>query len=205
MQYVSEGHAIEPFDDDVDYTGKQKIFAGYYMLDLPLNPYMKMIGGIRHESTDLEIVNHPESDNAQYLPPGGTGWTRFGPEADVSFSQNDVLPSLGLEVTPVKPVKVRASYSQTVARQTFKELSPVLQMEYLGADIFVGNPLLQMSALDNYDLRVDYEPYSGSLLSASWFYKDITRPDRVRAAHSGLIVLYDPYELPGRLVAGRGV
>jgi hypothetical protein len=174
--YVNEGHAIEPFDDDVDYTGKQRIFAGYYMLDLPLNPYVKMIGGIRHESTDLEIVNHPESDNAQYLPPGGTGWTRFGPEADVSFSQNDLLPSIGLEVTPVKPVKVRGSYSQTVARQTFKELSPVLQMEYLGADIFVGNPLLQMSALDNYDLRVDYEPYSGSLLSASWFYKTVADP-----------------------------
>ncbi|MEN6576817.1 MAG: TonB-dependent receptor [Phycisphaerales bacterium] len=174
--YVSEGYPVVNSDEDVDYSGDQKIFAWYQMIDLPLTSFLKVIGGARFESTDLDITNHPESDNAQYLPPGGTGWTQFGPEADVSFSQDDVLPSLAFEVTPVKPVKVRASYSETVARQTFKELSPVMQMEYLGADIFVGNPELQMSALDNYDLRVDYEPYEGSLLSASWFYKDVQDP-----------------------------
>jgi TonB-dependent receptor len=174
--YVSEGHPITASDMDVDYSGKQTIFAGYQMVDLPLTSFLKVIGGVRYESTDLSIANHPESDKARYLPPGGTGWTQFGPEADVSFSQNDVLPSLATEVTPIKPVKVRGSFSQTVARQTFKELSPVMQMEYLGADIFVGNPELQMSSLDNYDLRADYEPYSGSLLSASWFYKNVKDP-----------------------------
>jgi outer membrane receptor protein involved in Fe transport len=51
-----------------------------------------------------------------------------------------------------------------------------MQMEYLGADIFVGNPELTMSALKNYDLRLDYEPYTGGLLSTSWFHKDITDP-----------------------------
>lgn len=174
--YVGEGHTIVPSDQDVDYSGDQKIAAWYYMIDLPLTGFLKVVGGARHESTDLKIVNHPESENAQYLPPGGTGWTRFGPEADVSYSQDDVLPSLGIEVTPMDKVKLRASYSETVARQTFKELSPVMQMEYLGADIFVGNPALTMSAMTNYDLRVDYEPYAGSLLSASWFHKDVKNP-----------------------------
>ena len=174
--YVGEGHPIDASDQDVDYTGEQDITAWYYMIDMPLSSYFKVIGGARHESTDLEITNHPESDNAQYLPPGGSGWTRFGPEADVSYSQDDVLPSIGFEFKPTEKVKVRASYSETVARQTFKELSPVMQMEYLGADIFVGNPELTMSALENYDLRVDYEPYAGGLLSASWFHKDVTDP-----------------------------
>jgi hypothetical protein len=174
--YAREGHPIIASDEDVDYSGEQKIFAWYHMVDLPLTSFLKVIGGVRFESTDLDITYHPESANAQYLPPGGTGWTQFGPEADVSFSQDDTLPSLAVEVTPIKPVKVRGSFSQTIARQTFKELSPVMQMEYLGADIFVGNPNLQMSALDNYDLRVDYEPYSGGLLSASWFYKDVADP-----------------------------
>jgi TonB-dependent receptor len=174
--YVGEGHTITAFNDDVDYTGDQKIFAWYQMLDLPLTSYLKVIGGARFESTDLSITNLPESDNARYLPPGGTGWTHFGPEADVSFSQDDALPSLAFEVTPIRPVKIRASYSETVARQTFKELSPVMQMEYLGADIFVGNPDLRMSALDNYDLRLDYEPYQGGLVSVSWFHKDVKDP-----------------------------
>ncbi len=167
---------IDASDQDVDYTGSQDITAWYYMIDMPLSSFFKVIGGARHESTDLKIVNHPESENAQYLPSGGTGWTRFGPEADVSYSQDDILPSIGIELKPREKVTFRASYSETVARQTFKELSPVMQMEYLGADVFVGNNELTMSALKNYDLRLDYEPYAGGLLSASWFYKDITDP-----------------------------
>jgi hypothetical protein len=174
--FASQGFALNRSDEDVDYTGEQNITAGYYMVDLPLTSFLKVLGGTRYESTDLETVNHPKGVGAQYLPPGGTGWTAFGPEADVTYEQDDVLPSFGIEIVPVEKIKVRASYSETVARQTFKELSPVMQMEYLGADIFVGNPELQMSALDNYDIRLDYEPYSGGLFSVSWFHKDVVDP-----------------------------
>jgi hypothetical protein len=172
----ADGRTLNASDEDVDYTGQQDIDAIYYMIDLPLSSYFNIIGGVRYESTELEIVNNPKGGNAQYLPPGGTGWTAFGPEADVSYSQDDVLPSYGIEFEPVDKVKLRASFSETVARQTFKELSPVMQMEYLGADIFVGNPGLRMSALENYDLRLDYEPYTGGLFSASWFHKDVEDP-----------------------------
>jgi outer membrane receptor protein involved in Fe transport len=33
-----------------------------------------------------------------------------------------------------------------------------------------------MSALKNYDLRLDFTPYPGGLMSVSWFRKDIERP-----------------------------
>jgi len=77
---------------------------------------------------------------------------------------------------PVEPLSFRAAYSQTVAHQTFKELTPILQQEFLGGPIFIGNPALQMSALRNYDLRGDYVPFEKSLLSASWFRKDVDDP-----------------------------
>jgi len=63
--------------------------------------------------------------------------------------------------------------AQTVARQTFREITPVLQQEYLGGPIFIGNPDLVMSSLDNYDLRLDYVPFEGWLISASGFYKQV--------------------------------
>ncbi len=34
--YVGDGHTITAFNDDVDYTGDQKTFAWYQMLDLPV-------------------------------------------------------------------------------------------------------------------------------------------------------------------------
>jgi TonB-dependent receptor len=87
-----------------------------------------------------------------------------------------VLPSVGLVVKASDEVTVRGSFSRTVARQTFKELTPIVQQEYLGAPVFVGNPDLQMSALENYDLRVDYTTEDNGLLSASWFQKYVDDP-----------------------------
>ncbi len=161
---------------DVDYEGEQKLFATYGMLDLPLTSYLNVIGGARYESTDISIVNFPERD-VTWVPPNSSGQVKLNPgDADVAFAQDDLLPSVGLKLTPWDPFTIRASYSQTVARQTFRELSPIQQQEFLGGDVFIGNPFLQMSSLDNFDLRMDYTPYQGGLLSASFFRKEIEDP-----------------------------
>ena len=171
-----EDHPITASEADVDYDGEQKIGAWYSMLDLPLASSLDLIGGVRLESTEIGIVNHPEAD-AVWLPPGDPQYVELHPgDADVDFEQDDVLPSVGLIWQAAKPLTLRSSFSETVARQTFKELSPILQQEFLGGPIFIGNPELGMSSLTNYDLRADYTPFEGSLFSLSWFYKQITDP-----------------------------
>ncbi len=174
--FPSENHPIFESLYDVDYDGEQDISALYGMMDLPLSSSVKLIGGARFESTEISIVNDPEQF-AFWFPAGATNPVTLLPgEADVDFQQDDILPSVELVVEPVEHLTLRTAYSQTVARQTFKELTPILQQEYLGGPIFIGNPSLQMSNLRNYDLRADYSPYAGGLLSASWFYKDIDDP-----------------------------
>ena len=174
--FPDENHPMLPGDIDVDYQGDQKISAWYYMADLPLTSWFRLIGGLRHETTELSIVNTPESD-VTWLPPGATGPVDLHPgDADVFFEQEDVLPSIGFAFNPWEPLTLLGSYSETVARQTFKELTPIQQQEYLGGDVFIGNPYLQMSALKNYDLRLDYTPYEGGLLSLSYFFKDVKNP-----------------------------
>jgi hypothetical protein len=169
-------HPITPADTDVDYKGDQHIQATYGMMDLPLTSAVKLIGGARWESTELSIKNQPEP-GAKWVAPGESTQTNLDPgEADVDFQQDDVLPAIAMEVKPLDQVTVRASYSGTVARQTFKELTPIVQQEYLGGPIFIGNPELGMSSLDNTDLRVDYTPHDGALLSASWFHKNVNDP-----------------------------
>jgi outer membrane receptor protein involved in Fe transport len=174
-----EDHPIFPADTDVDYDGDQDISAWYYMVDLPVNSSFKAVGGYRFEKTELTVINTPEQ-NAFWNPPG-LGSTQVTPGfypdgADVQFEQDDTLPSIGFEYKPFEPITLRGSYSETVARQTFKELTPIQQMDYLGGDVFVGFPGLKMSALKNYDLRFDYTPYEGGLISLSWFQKDIEDP-----------------------------
>ncbi|NOT31116.1 MAG: TonB-dependent receptor [Planctomycetes bacterium] len=174
--FPEENHAITGSLQDVDYDGDQRISAAYGMVDLPLSATTSLMAGARFESSSVSIVNDPE-ENAKWYPPGASGAIDFEPgQADVSFSQDDALPAIGLTFVPTPAVTLRASYSETVAHQTFKELSPIVQQEFLGGPIFIGNPELGMSALENYDLRLDYAPVPGSLVSLSWFHKDIQDP-----------------------------
>jgi outer membrane receptor protein involved in Fe transport len=172
-----ENHPMEAAEIDVNYKGKQDISAWYYMADVPFCSVFKVVGGIRHEQTDLSTILDPDSQVYASNGHGGSDTLDNIPgKGSAQFSQKDVLPALGFEFKPVDPLILRASYSETVARQTFKELTPIQQSEYLGGDIFLGNQNLGMSALKNYDLRADYTPFEGSLVSVSWFYKKIKDP-----------------------------
>ncbi len=194
---------VQPITDEnklaVDFTGELGISAWYAMADLPLTSNLKLIGGVRFESTKFDIQTFPEADARAILPRtperlttpgaivGATGYfDAFDnriidvlsglPIGDVDFEQDDVLPSLALVFKPIEEVTFRASWSETIARPTFRELSVVARQEYQGSDIFVGNPDLGMVALTNFDLRLDYEPYGGGLVSVSWFKKDLEDP-----------------------------
>ncbi len=174
--FPDQDHPISPSTRDVDYEGEIDVTAWYAMADFPVSPKFSLVGGARFESTDISVINDPE-DDATWLDPQFSGPSDLEPgEADVDFSEDDVLPSIGLVYEPVDSLTLRASYGRTVARQTFKELTPILQSEFYGGPTFVGNPELQMSSLDNYDLRADYVPYAGGLWSLSWFAKDIDDP-----------------------------
>ncbi|MCB9896918.1 MAG: TonB-dependent receptor [Planctomycetes bacterium] len=173
-----ENHPVTASQTDVDYRGDQQISAWYGMFDVPLDDDLQLIGGARVERTALEIRNDPEAD-ATWFPPGATSPVALDPgdpAADASFERRDVLPAVGLVYQASDSVTLRTSYSETVARQTFKELTPILQSEFLGGPIFIGNPDLTMSSLKNYDVRADWVPYEKGLFSVSWFRKDIEDP-----------------------------
>ena len=173
--FASQNHPIVESIYDVDYDGYQRIGALYGMLDMPLGEQVNLIGGVRIESTSLqtEVFGGP---GASWFLPDSLALISFAGDpraADVDFRQTDVLPQIGLQYEPVDGLVFRASMAKTVARQTFRELTPILQQEFLGAPIFVGNPELEMSSIKNYDLRVDYTPLEGWFFSGSLFYKSI--------------------------------
>ena len=176
--------------DDIYYAGDANINAWYCMADVPLTSFLNIVGGVRFESTDIGIVNRPVGGTNQRvvlvtnpddpafgqfkrITYGTADWQTY---ADASLSQDDALPSIGLVLRPLKDVTLRASYSETIARPTFRELSPIQQIAYAGGPVFIGNNNLGMSALQNQDLRAEWAPYPGGLISGSWFHKDIEDP-----------------------------
>jgi hypothetical protein len=165
---------------DVDYTGAQQISAGYGMVELPLSPRLKLIGGARAEHTDMTIDISSPRGVVQIVQRGENGnWflqDKPDAEAGAAIEQLDILPAAGLVWEIVPNLNMRANWAQTIARPTFRELAPVRTFEFLGADQFLGNPDLVISSIDNYDLRFEWFRRLGDVLAFSLFYKEITDP-----------------------------
>jgi outer membrane receptor protein involved in Fe transport len=73
-------------------------------------------------------------------------------------------------------MNLRLNYGLTVARPAFRELAPVRTYDFDYDAYVVGNPNLQMSEIQNYDVRWEWFPRPGELYSVGVFYKDIKRP-----------------------------
>ncbi|HZM69112.1 MAG TPA: TonB-dependent receptor [Candidatus Cryosericum sp.] len=165
---------------DVDYTGDQSVSALYAMGDLPLSPSVRVIGGARYEKTEMLV--QPENDKnrielIELQPSGGhTIVAATNAEAEAEIDEASILPSLGVVYEIVPQMNLRASWGRTLARPTFRELSPVATEEFLAGDEFVGNVDLALSSITNYDLRWEWFRKPGEVLAASLFYKELTDP-----------------------------
>jgi TonB-dependent receptor len=179
-----------PRTDDVDYAGEQGIDAAYAMAELPLRPKLKSVFGARRETTDIEIVPHnPDLGRVEVIEilPGGDRQTTT---VDEDLVRTDIrerrwLPSLGLIYEMVSGMSLRASWSRTLARPTFRELAPVAAEEFLLGDEFVGNPDLTLSEITNYDLRWEWFRRPGDVLAVSAFLKDLRDPIEYISFFSG--------------------
>jgi outer membrane receptor protein involved in Fe transport len=177
--------------EDVDYEGDMTIKANYIMARLPVSCWLTLTGGARWEDTEIstdvdasdgddqaaKVLNVRENpDRPMFQAAKDIEGMTLDKLANADIDQTDILPSFGLIVEPWKNVKIRGVWSKTIARPTFKEITPVAQQDYVGGSQFAGNPDLNISEIENYDLRVEWIPGEGRGYSISGFYKDITDP-----------------------------
>ncbi len=191
---------IQDFFNDVDYSGKLTIDARYAMTDLPVTPWLTLTGGARWTktsiTTDVDAAAEGQDQNVHVLgvrqdpvhpspttaksinedPGNNISDMTLDKLANTSIERTDVLPMVGVTIEPWEKLKLRGVYSQTIGRPTFKEITPVSQQDHLSGQQFAGNPDLQVSELTNYDLRLEWMPAEGQLLSAGVFYKEIVKP-----------------------------
>lgn len=82
---------------------------------------------------------------------------------------------------------MRLAGSQAVNRPEFRELASYSVFDYENYNVIRGNPLLQRSKNTNGDLRYEFFPGSGEIISASVFYKHFDHPiEQVNAGNDVL-------------------
>ncbi len=205
LVFPSQDHPIFQSDQDVSYNGSQLIGAGYGMIDLPFTETMNIVTGARYETTSMTTTVVPDA-NALWLDPNDPSQTPLAfvgdPVWDADINQVNWLPMVGWNWNILDDLVFRLAYAQTLARPNFFEIVPVVQYEYVGGPIFIGNPQLTMSSLENYDARLDWTPEKDWLVSGSVFYKTIDRPIQYVQRFAGAFSYTSPVNFPSATLLG---
>ena len=148
-------------DGGTFYNASQQVIASYAMSSLRLFPQLTITGGARFENTNLKSEAAP---------------TAIFENPNTDIQQLDLLPAAAATFQVMPEVNLRLAWSQTLARPSFKELGAVVTQDFSDAQVFLGNPDLKLSSINNYDFRLEYFPRAGEVLAVSLFYKNIDAP-----------------------------
>jgi hypothetical protein len=140
----------------VKYTGTAMLNAGYAMFDNKFTEKLRLTWGARVENYSQTI----KSPNKK----------------DVSLNNLDVLPSFVLTYALSNKTNLRLAASQAVNRPEFRELAPYSVYDYDNNLSVTGNDKLVRAKNTNADLRYEYFPAAGEILSVSAFYKYFADP-----------------------------
>lgn len=177
-RFTADGHSylrVSPLAQGGSYAAAEQLAAGYAMLDVGIGDRMSLVGGARVERSELDL--HAEATLGNAI-------------SAVTPSYTDVLPSLALNVRLTDAQNLRLSVSQTLARPEYRELANVQYREVLGGDNVRGNPDLQRTLIRNADIRWEWYPEAGGVLSLGAFAKQFDAPiERVYRATSGTSVV----------------
>jgi hypothetical protein len=142
------------------YTADEKIGAGYVQAEVPLTSRLQLIGGARVENWRVNVNTVTTTGEVVPADPRNT----------------DILPAIALTYRLTGNQNLRASATQTLSRPEYRELSPVPYFEQVGLATTIGNPDLQRALIQNYDLRWEWFPAAGEVLSIGMFAKTFDNP-----------------------------
>lgn len=142
--------------NSTDYKANATLNAGYVMLDNKFNDQIKLTWGARIEKYRQEITARNKPNKV--------------------YDNTDVLPSLLLTYSLNNKSNLRLAGSKAVNRPEFRELADYATYDYENNITVRGNNALVRSVNTNADLRYEWFPEAGEILSASVFYKYFKDP-----------------------------
>ena len=160
------------------YSSNISNTAGYISNDLRLNKRWRTIVGVRAENY---VQRHTGRDQRW-----ASGDTINGNNLDNEkvLDALDFFPSLNVIYSANESQNIRGSYTKTIARPSFKELSyaqildPITNRIFNGSLFTYGNwdGNLVETRIDNLDLRWESFGEDGQMFSVSAFYKKFEKP-----------------------------
>ncbi len=157
------GELLEEMAENFD--AHENVASAYIRYDQKLGSKLDMMVGARLENTSVEYSGYAWDVDNDTLDETGTS----------SKSYMNILPSVMFKYDANDRLKLRAAFTNTIARPDYADLVPSLELERDGDDVKVkvGNPDLEATISYNADLFADYYFNSIGLVRGGLFYKKI--------------------------------
>ena len=152
--------ATRPTDN---YVANQELDAWYVEADVELSAAFRLMAGFRAEQSTQNVRTFDLfKDNVAI---------------ESELASDDIFPAVtGTWILDAWDMQVRASYSETISRPDFRELSPSPFTHPVTGYEIVGNPDLTVAYIKNYDLRWEWYTSRSESVSVGLFYKEFASP-----------------------------
>lgn len=144
------------------YQSQSETIGAYLSTELRLSEALKAIVGVRYEQYSV-LYSGQDISGTIYRNKEFIDVQDYYPSANLIYSFSD-------------KTNLRASYSLTTARPSFKENSAANIYDPITERFFVGNIDLVPTYIDNFDLRWEHYGEDNRFLALSAFYKRFTDP-----------------------------
>ncbi len=162
------------------YTADNRLLAGYAAMKIPVLKKLTLYGGARFEDYDRLLTDF-------YKPIPGND------TLDITRDTLSVFPSVNITYNINEKHLIRFSYGKTVNRPEFREMS-ITDFEDFDLNLIVhGNSALRNAYVDNYDMRYEWYPNYGEMVSLAFFYKSFKDPIELFLIPSGTGYDYRPF------------
>lgn len=173
------------------YTARSQTHAAFVMMENQITQRFKAVWGFRFESFRQEltaptkfgfdIIDNPDGppiiktaqEDSTYIKDYFSGAYNADSLGNVK-PLFPVLPSINLIYSLNETMNLRASYSQSMSRPEFREVSPFFYYDFVRDANLSGNVNLLQTFIHNADLRYEWFLGKGQTISASVFYKNFT-------------------------------
>lgn len=171
----SEGTFIDPgtaFDPENSYEGEYNVASMYISNEFNPSEKLKVILGLRTEQFNLYYTGIVRNENG----------VREAVEGLSTLDEFDFFPSANFIYALNEDTNLRASYSRTTARPSFKEASTAQIFDPVTNRFFIGGldngtyDPIRPTYINNFDVRYEIFREKGQMIAFSGFYKGFTDP-----------------------------
>jgi len=153
---------------DDAYKGEQDLHAVYAMAELKPLRELTLIGGVRMEANDMRTITEIHNSAIKGSPYIG--------DSIVASKTTDWMPAASViyEISP--KINLKAAYSNTLARPDFRELAQIRYYDVQSRSTYTSFKAILPTHTTNADLRLEWYPAAGEIISLSGFYKKFKNP-----------------------------